>query len=106
MTTMRRHPVSPAAARKALLRAGFVQSIWPDQPGQSRQWILTWTDRHHLIKVVLGPDRGHQVVIVGHHDGQRWHADTEQRHTDHVAAVRAALAQWHRFCPRHGQAAA
>lgn len=106
MTAARRHPVTLAATRRVLRRAGFAQHVWPAEPGHANQTIFTWTDRHHLIKVVLGPDRGHQTVIVGHHDGQRWHADTEQRHTDHVAAVRAALAQWHRFCPRHGQAAA
>jgi hypothetical protein len=100
----RRHPVRLTAARKALLRAGFVQSIWP--AGNTPQWILTWHDRHHIVRVILGPDRGHQTVITGHHDGTRWHADTEQRHRDHVAAARAGLAQWHRVRTPQRQAAA
>jgi hypothetical protein len=101
MATRRRHPVRPAAARTALLRAGFTQSIWPGIPGAHRQWILTWHNRYHIVRVILGPDRGHQTVITGHHDGARWHADNEQRHRDHIAAVRAGLAALHRI--RHQQ---
>lgn len=79
-STRRRRCVPIANARLALLRHGFVQQIWPAVPGHHRQWILTWHNRHHLIRVILGPDRGHQTLILSHHDGTRWHADHEQRH--------------------------
>jgi hypothetical protein len=59
-----------------------------------------------MVRVILGPDRGHQVVIAGHHDGARWHADTEQRYQDHVGATRAGLAALHRVHAQQRQAAA
>jgi hypothetical protein len=99
----RRHPVAIVRVRAALLRAGFVQHLWPAPDGN--HWILTWTSGWHRITVVLGPHRGHPVVIPSTWNGQRWHALNAEPPRDNVAAARKALSLVHQI-HRDRQAAA
>jgi hypothetical protein len=91
----RRRHVSLARCRDALLRRGFVQSVWPAPA--NHQWVLTYVRGGNKITVVLGPHRGHPAVIPAIWDGRRWRARHAEPPRDNVAAARQALALYHRI---------